>query len=328
MTRITITFFLFGITFLLSAQDAENKTDKRGRKQGKWEKKYENGAVEYTATFKDDVPVGTMLRFYEDSTVKAEFNYVNKSLARAKIFYPNKFGLMAEGNYFNEKRDSIWLFYTPQGDLASSENYTAGEKNGLTIIYYNDGAIAEKIHYRNGVKHGKWEQYFEDGQQKLSAEIENGISYKNEYKSYYPDGSILEKGKFLDGKKESSWYLHNDDGSIQVITVYRNGKVEEEYRKNGVFEDYWPNDIKRSEYTYKKGLKDGPFKEYYNKGEWRTEEAIDEFGEKRAVQRLYGTQILKEGKYLEGELHGEIITYRENGKVDKRENFNRGVLQD
>jgi len=324
MNKLLVVFLIFSVQLASAQKEAPNKTDAEGRKQGLWIKRYENDTLQYKGTFKNDKPIGTLERFYEDGSLQALIMYEGAGEAEAKIYYPEDSALMAQGNYLNEKRDSTWLFYTPDGNLASKENYIEGKKHGLTTIYFADGSISEKIHFENGIKNGPWEQFFEDGQPKLKTTVKEGIQFEGEYISYYPDGTKLLKGSFLEGRKHSSWYHFNEDGSIRLIEVYRAGKVQEEHLKNGVFEDYWPDDIKKSEYTYKNGEKHGPFKEYYNKGEWRTEEVPDELGGKRKVQRLYETQVMREGKYRAGKLHGTVTTYKENGKVDKVVEYEMG----
>lgn len=324
MNKLLVIVLLLCAQLLSAQKEAPNKTDAEGRKQGLWIKHYDNDTLRYRGNFKDDNPIGLFERFYEDGSLQALITYESPIKARAKIFYPEDSLLMAQGIYLKEKRDSTWLFYSPEGNLTSKENYQDGKKQGLTIIYFADGSISEKIHFKNGLKDGLWEQFFEDGTLKLKSTVRDGTRYEGQYTSYYPDGTKLLEGTYLEGKKHSSWYHFNDNGSIRLIEVYRWGKVQEEYFKNGVFDAYWPDDIKKSEYTYKDGKKHGPFVEYYNKGEWKTEEIPDELGGKRKVQRLYGTQVMREGKYKEGELHGTITTYKENGKVDKVVEYEMG----
>jgi antitoxin component YwqK of YwqJK toxin-antitoxin module len=109
-----------------------------------------------------------------------------------------------------------------------------------------------------------------------------------------------------------------------MIKVYRNGEVEEEHFHNGTFEEYWPDDIKRSVYTYKDGKKNGTFKEFYKMGEWKTEERLDKFGNKRKVQTIHGTQVKREGQFKKGKLDGEITTYSKNGKVKEQVTYDMG----
>ncbi len=321
------------LVFLLAAFFAEaqptpapNKTDAQGRKQGYWEKHHaETSQPAYKANFKDDMPVGVLQRFYEDGTLQAEVHYGKGNKGRAKIFYPDS-TLMAEGNYLNQERDSIWRFYAPDSVLKAEEYYVKGKKNGVTRIYFEDGSISEKITYKNDIKQGEWEQFYPNGQPKLKANVVDGVQYEGDFTSYYDDGKKHTSGKYVGGKKESSWYHYHPDGSVEIIYVYRNDRVAEEHPQNGTFDAYFEDDIKRSMYTYKNGEKHGPFKEFYHQGEWRTEEDRDQFGNVTPVQRLYGTQVQREGKYFEGALHGEIVTYKPDGKIEKREKYEKGVM--
>lgn len=305
-----------------------NDLDSEGKKHGYWEVVDEEGNLLYKGKFVHGIPLGSFERYHEDGSLQARLLHKNQRETYAKLYYPGGEVLMAEGKYFNQKRDSIWNFYSEEGILTSSEIYEEGLKQGVSEIFYADGSVSERIHYDNGIKSGVWEQYFENGNPKLKANVLDGVMYDGKYTSYYPNGRKLMEGKYVDGKKESSWYHFNEDGSIQVIYVYRADQVVEEYPKNGVFETYWPNDIKRSEYTYLDGKKHGPFEEWYNKGEWRNEERVDEFGNRYPVQKLYGTQVLRTGTYRMGELHGKVITYNEDGSIKKEETYEMGKLID
>lgn len=324
-----ISYFVIVHVGFCQGGGAPNKTDKKGQKQGLWEKHYENGNLMYSAEFKDDKPIGELRRYYEeDGSLQAIIHYTPDRKARAKIFYPETGTLLAEGNYVNQKKDSVWFFYSPDSVLTSKETYRNDLKHGLSTIYFRTGQITEKAMYQDGVQHGIWEQYFEDGTPKLKANVYQGESYEGEYISYYEDGKKMIQGSYKNGEKESSWYHYNPDGSIEIIYVYRAGKLQNEHPQNGVFTDYFPDDIKKSEYTYKDGKKHGPFKEFYPMGEWKTEEVTDEFGNSYPVQKLHGTQIKREGKYRNGELHGEVVTYHESGKVKERDTYDMGEVVD
>jgi len=324
-SALKILFILF---FPILALGQGNRVDSEGNKHGDWLETNDDGIPIYRGQFEHGNPVGTFERYHEDGSLQAVLRYKNQRETYAKLFYPGGEVVMAEGKYLNQKRDSSWSFYSTEGVLTSKESYKKGQKEGLTEIYYADGSISERIHFEDGVKHGVWEQYFENGQPKLKAKVVDGVMYDGQYTAYYPEGRKMVEGKYVDGKKESSWYHFNEDGSIEIIYVYRGDRVAEEYPKNGVFEEYWPNDIKRSEYTYKEGKKHGPFREWYNKGEWRDEERVDEFGNRYPVQKLHGTQLRREGEYREGELHGEVITYEEDGSVKEKNTYEMGDLVD
>lgn len=326
MNRIHL--LLVFISFCQLSLGQMNQTDSEGRKHGKWEKRYDNGEIQYIGNFDHGKPVGTFRRYYDDGSLQAVMEYINPVKNYATLYYPEIEVKMAEGQYFDQERDSVWLFFSEEGVLTSRETYQNGDKEGMTEIFYADGSLSERMMFREDQKHGLWEQYFNNGKPKLKATVVDGVKYDGEYTTYYPDGIKMEEGNYVDGKKESSWYLYNEDGSVHIIYVYRDDEIEEEFPKNGTFEVYWPNDIKRSEYTYKNGKRQGSFKEWFNQGEWRNEERVDEYGNRYPFQKLYGTQLRREGSYREGKLHGEVITYNEDGSIKKKANYEMGELVD
>ena len=67
---------IFSIPLFTIAQPITSKTDtvtnridESGLKQGYWITYYENGNKKYEGFFKDDKPVGTFTRFYEDKGI-------------------------------------------------------------------------------------------------------------------------------------------------------------------------------------------------------------------------------------------------------------------
>lgn len=323
----TIVLFLFTI-LILPVFGQINQTDENGKKHGKWEQRYENGEIRYRGAFNHGIPEGKLERFYDDGSPQAVMIYRNPSETYATLYYPSIEIIMAEGKYVEQERDSVWTFYSEESILTSRETYQHGAKQGPTEIYYEDGSLSERIVFKDDVKNGLWEQYFNNGHPKLKAHVVDGVKYDGLYTTYNPDGTKLEEGKYVDGRKESSWYLFNEDGSVHIIYVYRNDQVVDEYPKNGTFEMYWPNDIQRSEYTYKNGKRHGPFKEWYDKGEWKNEERVDEAGNPYPIQKLYGTQLRRQGAYREGELNGEVITYHVDGTVEKKATYDMGEIVD
>jgi antitoxin component YwqK of YwqJK toxin-antitoxin module len=322
-------FGLIFFTFLfLQGFGQINQNDSDGKKHGLWEKQYENGEIQYRGKFEHGVPVGTFQRYYDDGSLQAEIEYRSSTENYAILYYPEIEVKMAEGKYIDQERDSVWTFYSEEGVLNSKETYLDGDKEGSTEIYYQDGSISERMMFKNDVKNGLWEQYFNNGNPKLKAHVVDGVKYDGQYTTYYPDGIKLQEGKYVDGKKESSWYLFNEDGSVHIIYVYRGDKIEEEFPKNGTFEMFWPNDIQRSEYTYKNGKRDGKFKEWFNMGEWKNEERVDEAGNPYPVQKLYGIRLKRAGTFKEGKLDGEIITYNEDGTIKKKAMYRMGEIVD
>ena len=68
--------------------DAPNLTDSRGKKQGAWSKKYDNGNYRYQANFKDDQPVGELLGRKDDKPRTAVMGDQHRPLHRPILPLP------------------------------------------------------------------------------------------------------------------------------------------------------------------------------------------------------------------------------------------------
>lgn len=224
---ISILFFIFPLYCLQSfAQHGDtvfNQTDKQSKKQGFWKVKYPNGAIKYTARFKDDKPIGLLRRYFEDKTMKAEMVFdATGTKAKAKIYYQDG-PLAGEGNYVNSLKDSTWNYYSYYTKTISNrETYIKGKKNGLSISYYPNGKIAEELNWKNDIRHGIWHQYYENGVLKMSAEFLNG-KRNGAFMLNYPDKKPEWKGLYKNDIKEGQWLHYGPDGKNDSTLAYKNG---------------------------------------------------------------------------------------------------------
>ena len=85
---IFTTAFLLSILINSVAQplEAYNITDEDGMKQGYWEKRYENGNIQYSGFFKNDRPIGIFKRFDIDG-----IRYVLDSSFRGHGLFDSKY---------------------------------------------------------------------------------------------------------------------------------------------------------------------------------------------------------------------------------------------
>jgi antitoxin component YwqK of YwqJK toxin-antitoxin module len=305
-----------------------NQVDEAGRKQGPWKKYYENSeAVFYKGQFKDDSPIGTFTYFYRDGSKKGEMTYRADGYVSNKTYYPKTGQLMAEGRYIDQKKDSTWNYYSRSGGLASVENYIEGAKEGEEIVYFDNGEVAELTTHKDGLRNGPWVQKYDNGQVKVSGtfvqdELEGPVEY------FFMNGAKEITGKFQDGLREGTWMYFNKDGSVRYQAVYREGEITKERKENGVFEERGPDDILLSSYTYKNGMKQGPFAEYYDEFTYEYEEMVDQrTGETYTKQILVGNELKREGAFKDDKLHGEVKHYNEKGILVAKENYINGEKQ-
>lgn len=218
-----VLLFLFAFC-LANAQEAPNKMDASGKKQGHWIKLDANKKKVYDGNFVNDIPVGKVSYYYETGTLKAEMNFSkNGTIAYAKMFHPGG-KLMGEGKYVNEKKDSLWTYYDEEAVLLSKETYINGVKNGISTVYYRNGQISETKTWKNGVLNGPVVKYFETGQVKYKGQCINGkVEGKVTY--YHSSGKIDAEGIYKNDLKEGEWKYFAEDGKVKRMDKYVNGTI-------------------------------------------------------------------------------------------------------
>ena len=110
--------------------DAQNQTDSKGRKQGKWSKTYAGGQIQYEGTFKDDCETGTFRYYNKDGSLKQTIDYKGDCKSGYSKVYYRKGQVMSEGMYVDKKKEGLWTYYSEDGKTLSQENYSKGKKEG------------------------------------------------------------------------------------------------------------------------------------------------------------------------------------------------------
>ena len=206
-----------------SGQDI-NQTDKEGRKQGHWIKKYPNGNTMYDGFFSDNKPGGEFRRYYEDNTLKSllVFNKTG-SEAEATLYYAT--GLIAStGKYVNQLKEGKWHFFSSstKGLLISEEEYAGDKRNGLSVRYYPDSTVAERTYYKNDIRHGEYLKYYPDGTVTLKTTYENG-KLNGKFEAFFENGNPEFLGRYKDDLREGVWIIYRKDGSQKFRTEYISG---------------------------------------------------------------------------------------------------------
>lgn len=312
------------------AQPAPNRTDAQGRKQGEWARAWDhNGRLRYTGTFKDDKPVGEFRHYDEAGVLTTILRHAGDGrVSRAEHFHPGG-KPMAQGRYVDQRKDSVWSYFDEQGALRRKEEFRNGTLHGDRISYYADGRVAEHDRYRNGMLHGQQQAWFADGSPRNEARYEDGVA-NGTMTFYYPGGKKEIEGRMLDGDRDGAWIYYNKDGTVQMQVLYSRGKLVREKKENGTFQEFYEDEQLRSEVNYRKGLREGPFTEWYDNGRWGMEKvpADPVSGVPAFEQRvLKGQSKKREGTYRNDLLEGEVKEYDEKGKLTKRVVYKAGVEQ-
>lgn len=168
--------------------------------------------------------------------------------------------------------------------------------------YYPDGHVQSKIHYRFGKETGKSVYYYD---------VPNTVEIEVEMKN---------------GKRNGEFHRYFENGFLDTHCIYKNDSIE------GVEVNYTPNGEKMQEFTYLRGVKNGPHKAYHLSGETKIIGAFknDKFDGEWTYYDERGV-LVGEGSFNEGSgavtfydqrgLPNRITHYKDNKKDGPEEYF-------
>ncbi len=207
--------------FSASVALADNEVDSKGRKQGYWHKEYGNGYNVYEGEFKDDQPVGTFKRYYENGVLKSIQQYGENETSAIVIYDTDGLTKSAQGAFIGKEKEGEWTYYV-DGKVSLIEHYKKGVLIGKTQSFAKTGELIEETPYTDGKIDGLCRRFLQDG--KLYSEsnyklgVEDGV-----YKLYEGHEFPVVEGVYVDGKKNGEWLIKNDEGKIVDTMKYDMG---------------------------------------------------------------------------------------------------------
>ena len=215
------------------SQGDGNKTDSKGRKQGKWVKLHEGTEKKrYVGTFENDIPIGKFTYYYLTGEVSAVTDFINGNKTAYTRMYHLNGKVMAAGKYTDKKKDSTWLSFNDRKEIISKENYVTGKLNGENIVYYPSDPSKGKVkryeitNYEGGLKHGKWIQFYSSGKTKAEGVYKDG-NFDGRVKWFLSSGKLEIEGYYKHAVKYGYWKYYENDGTLKNKVYYRNGQVIE-----------------------------------------------------------------------------------------------------
>lgn len=215
----------------------QNSTDSQGRKQGEWVKYYENGkTIRYKGQFKNDIPYGKFVYYYESGEVQTILEYEEEGLASAKTYFTTG-SLMAKGYYLNQKKNGTWYYFSIDKLLIAKEVYLNGELHGMSYKYFpteigQQPIVLETVNYVNGLAQGEWKRYFKDGKVQVKGNYLDGLE-SGECTWYTTSGKVEIVGYYKLGKQNGYWRYYDKEGNYTthffLLGVELEGEVLEKY---------------------------------------------------------------------------------------------------
>lgn len=223
MRSLILFFVLFITSFHSMSQEAVNKTDDKGLKQGKWVTRYPGGSLRYEGTFGHSKPVGEWKRYHENGKIKALMNYRPNSARVFATLFDEDGVCYAKGVFEGTLRDSIWHFYS--GDiLLQTENYRLGKKEGKSTVYHPDGKMISEKEWKNDLPDGIAIEYDPSGIKR--SEISYIEGKKSGRANFYDEsGALTMEGSYLDDLSDGTWKMFEKDGKLKYQIIYQKGEI-------------------------------------------------------------------------------------------------------
>jgi antitoxin component YwqK of YwqJK toxin-antitoxin module len=196
-----------------------------------------------------------------------------------------------------------------------------GLKEGYWRKKDSTGRMVYEGHFRNGLPSGTFKYYYADGRVKaISKFSEDGK--RSRTTTYFGSGKKMAEGIYVDEKKDSTWRFYSDyDSALLSEESYKNGK------KDGITKTYYPGKGVAEQMTWKNGVKEGPWIQYYTDGTIKMK-AIYHNDEKNGLMEAFlptGKPMFN-GRYLNGDPDGTWMYYDDKGNPAKKEVYDKGAL--
>ncbi len=342
---------------------------KEGEPDGYWKTYYENGIIKSKGNRKN-FELDSIWTFYSDSgKVVLQITYLEgKKNGIRRTFYEDE---VIEENFTDDVKQGFTYYYYPNGKIRKEVNFVDGLEEGTGKEYSaDDGRVIKMIYYKKGftidieyvnridkagMKQGKWKFFYPNGVIRLEGEYKNDTKH-GYFKEYSEDGNLLLTSKYIDGilqedvaelvKLEIKTEYYSD-GNVKIVASYKNDVPE------GIRREYSQEGEIIKGYVFKKGsvvgegiideegIKDGPWKEYFNNGDlkstgtydkgkrigewkfWHPNGQMEQIGSYNNDGKEAGTwawdyptgDLLREASYYNGMIDGYSIEYDEFGMV-------------
>ena len=322
----------FGVDYNLF--NASNK------REGVWIRVYKTNpkVMYYKGSFKNGVPIGVFEFYNEKGLLKSTVNHIQDTTINDVVnYYADGKTLNSRGRYvgkvvarkWERQKQGKWEFFDSDGRLIRFENYMDNLLNGESKVYYANGQVSHEMMYSGDKMNGSFTEFTVEGKVSKKGGYKNGI-YDGNIVVNYDSGKRKEEGKFVNGVRDGGWNFYLETGLPELTIWFKEDKIEKKHYANGTFQTFYDSGIPQSEYTYKSYNKEGAFIEYYDKGAYEQIPASPEDVAQGIAfrEQLKGTQAKQKGKYLNGQLNGEVLYYKISGELEKTEVYENGTLKE
>jgi len=188
---------------------------------------YESGQIKTRLTYRNGVPTGHGLEYFEHGNLREDTDYSNGGRDRRITRYQDAPGKLAqaEEQFKNNRPAGTWREFYPDGKTPRKvETYgPAGRLVGERLTFFESGEVQSRQPYLNGFMAGVAQEFFASGKlRKETTYVRNVLL--GAFRELREDGTTAVSGQYRNGRQSGVWTYYQADGTAVERTVtYRNG---------------------------------------------------------------------------------------------------------
>jgi uncharacterized protein len=351
-------------------------------KDGIYEEWHENGKLSMHTELQEGVKEGKNAHWYESGKQKLEEFYKRDALDQLKREWFENGKLKFSGAFKDGKKDGWHRQWNEKGDLLVEAFYEEDLPQGLARSWYEKDKLREVLSFVKGKREGKHQEYYENGILKAQAFYKEDL-LDGRVESWHPNGSdftlvnynhgvpVGEQREYFvgdaddkqntsklsrifyynaQGKLEGEQKTFYPDGSLQSLTTYKNGEldqrkaawndkgelIEEAFYENGKLNGSFferTQDGREVVYHFKNNRRHGvheiyyPINEFFGKIKALEVNFVDDEPEGEAVEYDQGGHKISTTFYTKGLKEGIAQIFSPKGEVLMRINFHHNKKQ-
>lgn len=297
-------------------------------------------SIEYAAGKKN----GSSKNYDKNGNLMAEELFVaDKKEGLSKWFF-TKGRIQKEVNFSGGKEQGRAIEYDTTGRIITLFDYTngalvkripvnrtdrQGRNAGIWVELHQNYAIAQETSWAGGLKNGYQKHYDTKGNLlKIERFIEGVLQNQPEdappppiKKRYYDNGKVRTSGPYTNEGKPTGQHLYFDTSGVATFSevwsdgmLLAKGEVDSSFRKQGVWEEFYPGGLKKSKGNYLDDARIGEWNYFYLDGQ-KEQTGSYKNGKPDGNWRWFyeSGKTLREEKYRFGKLDGFATDYAANG---------------
>lgn len=305
-----------------------------GKPEAYWKTYYEDGALKSEGNRLNHQLDSIWIFYTPTGLVSQRISYREGKKNGLRTSYSEDGKLMLEEEFLQDVLTGTIKKYYPSGLLMETvpiDTLGKGKEQGIGYEFdEEDGRIIAIIEYRNGYVASR-----ERINRKDKFNQKQGI-----WKEFYDDMVLKQEGRYKNDKKNGYFKSYAKDGNLVETLKYEDGILIPdpiELSKLDIKREYHPNAQVKSVGSYNKGVKEGVHREFtltgevsgskiYSNGKVIGEGIVDAEGRRQGPWKEYYEtgELRSQGKYKDGGREGEWIFYYQNGKEEQRGTYHKG----